>query len=530
MKKTKLIMPLVAVMTLSITASADTVIDEAAAFVKNSVSAPSVGTIGGEWAVLGLARSGAYVDEKYFDDYYTRVEAYTKEHGGVLDERKYTEYSRVAIALTSIGHDPRNVGGYNLLLPLADFNKTVWQGINGSVFALIAFDSGDYEIPYNSEAEVQATREMYVENILSRQNEDGGFGLITGGESEVDMTAMAVTALSEYTSIEGVSAAVDRSVSYLSSQQLESGGFISGKYENLESAAQVMVAMTSLGISEKDERFVKNGNSVYDNILTFKRADGFSHEVNGAADAMANEQALYAIASYERAKNGKNKLYDMSDVVLKNSGADSSENKEILEPVNEGVSFGDVDEAHGKKEIEALAKYGVINGKAENVFAPEDSMTRAEFAAIVVRGLGYSAEEISRSNTGRFSDVNDSDWFAGYVGLAERSGIINGVSETEFNTYGTITREQAAVMVSRAMTAAGIGSTVVSGEAEIRDMLSQFGDYKTVSGWAEEGRTVCYREGILSQSDMRIEPQRAIMRFEVAKMIYNMAVKGELIK
>ena len=529
MKSIRLIMPLIAAMTLNITASADTVLDEAAAFVKNAVPAPSIGTIGGEWAVLGLARSGADVDEKYFDDYYARVEAYTSEHGGVLDERKYTEYSRAAIAITSIGRDPQNVGGYNLLIPLADFNETVRQGINGSVFALIAFDCGDYEIPHNSGAEVQATREMYVENILSRQNEDVGFSLIKGGESEVDMTAMAVTALSEYTSIAEVSEAVDRSVSYLSAQQLASGGFGGAGSENLESSAQVMVAMTSLGISAEDERFVKNGNSVYDNILSFKRADGFSHEVNGAADEMSNEQALYAIAAYERAKAGKNKLYDMSDVVFKNSGTDYSGDKETLKPVNEGISFGDIDEAHGKTEIEALAKYGVINGKVENVFAPEDSMTRAEFAAIVVRGLGYGTEEISQSRTERFSDVRAADWFAGYVGLAARSGIINGVSETEFNPNGTITREQAAVMVSSAMMVGGIGSTSVSGEAEIRDMLSQFGDCNKVSDWAEEGLTVCYREGILSQEELSIEPQRAIMRFEVARMVYNMALKGELI-
>lgn len=514
---------------LSVQVCADSTLDEAAAFVRNAVSAPGIGTVGGEWAVLGLARSGADIEDKYFDDYYQRVVDLTKECGGALDDRKYTEYSRVAIALTAIGRDPRNVGGYNLLLPLSDFDKTVWQGLNGPVFALIAFDCGDYEIPVNPDARVQATREMYVNEILAHQREDGGFSLTDIGKSEVDITAMAITALSEYTSLTEVSKSVDKALNYLSARQLDNGGFLNEGSENIESTVQVMVALTSSGIPDSDERFVKNGKSVYDNILSYKSDGGFLHEPDGGVNEMANEQALYALAAHERAANGKNKLYDMSDVIRVGEDTENTDISEKLPVVNEGISFGDVDEAHGKKEILELAKYGVINGKAENVFAPEDSMTRAEFAAIVVRGLGYTQEDAQESITERFDDVKMGSWFAGYVGLAERCGIIKGISETEFDPQGTITREQAAVMVSRAMMVGGIGNTGVSSDTEIRDMLSQFGDYKSVSDWASESLTVCYRENILSQSDMAIEPQRPIMRFEVAKMIYNMAVKGGLI-
>lgn len=530
MKKTVSIFAAITVAALmSVQVCASSELEDAAAFVRNTVTSPSVGTIGGEWAVLGLARSGADITDEYFDDYYSRVVDFTEEHSGVLGDRKYTEYSRVAIALTAIGRNPQNVGGYNLLLPLADFDKTVWQGLNGPVFALIAFDCGDYKIPVNPDAKVQATREMYVNEILSYQSEDGGFALTDGGKADIDMTAMALTALSEYTSVAEVSEAVERSVNYLSSQQLESGGFSGADGENLESSVQVMVAMTSLGIPDNDERFVKNSNSVYDNILRYKSESGFSHELNGAVNEMSNEQALYALAAHDRAVNERNRLYDMSDVAKAEESTENTDVSEKLPIVNESVSFDDVDELHGKKEIEELAKYGVINGKSENIFAPEDSMTRAEFAAIVVRGLGYNAEDAENSITGRFDDVQRSDWFAGYVGLAEQCGIINGISETEFSPNGIITREQAAVMVSRAMMVGGIGNIEVGGESEIRDILSQFGDYTSVSDWARESLVVCYRENILSQSDMTIEPQRPIMRFEVAKMIYNMAVKGNLI-
>ena len=161
--------------------------NKSAAYMLSSVKAPEVGSIGGEWAVLGLARSGYSVPANYFEDYYVRVEKYVKDCSGVLHERKYTEYSRVILALTSIGRDPSNVAGYNLLTPLGDFEKTIWQGLNGPIWALIALDSGNYNIPKNTAAKTQATRQLYIYEILSRQQKDGGWNLTGTGDSDPDM-------------------------------------------------------------------------------------------------------------------------------------------------------------------------------------------------------------------------------------------------------------------------------------------------------------------------------------------------------
>lgn len=126
--------------------------------------------MGGDWAVIGLARSGCRVPDSYFSDYAKRVEQAVAACGGVLSERKYTDYSRVILALTAIGGDPSNVGGYNLLLPLGDYEKTVFQGLNGAIWALIALDSGNYEIPVNQDATIQATRQHYVEPFWMRSS------------------------------------------------------------------------------------------------------------------------------------------------------------------------------------------------------------------------------------------------------------------------------------------------------------------------------------------------------------------------
>ena len=98
--------------------------------------------------------------------YGERVAAYTAEQGGILHNRKYTEYSRVILAWTAIGRDASDVGGFNLLTPLADFEQTVFQGINGPIFALLALDSGNYEIPENIATSNQATRDMYVKSFV----------------------------------------------------------------------------------------------------------------------------------------------------------------------------------------------------------------------------------------------------------------------------------------------------------------------------------------------------------------------------
>lgn len=96
--------------------------------------------------------SDAAVPQSYWDNYYSNLENYVKAHNGVLHSRKYTEYSRVVLALTAIGKEPSNVAGYNLLTPLGDYDKTIQQGINGPIWALLALDSGNYAMPVNAEA------------------------------------------------------------------------------------------------------------------------------------------------------------------------------------------------------------------------------------------------------------------------------------------------------------------------------------------------------------------------------------------
>lgn len=93
-------------------------------YLQAQVAEPGAGSIGGDWLVFGLVRSGVKVPQKYYDTYYNNVEAAVREKNGVLSERKYTEYSRTVLALTAIGKDPASVAGFNLLKPLAISNRS----------------------------------------------------------------------------------------------------------------------------------------------------------------------------------------------------------------------------------------------------------------------------------------------------------------------------------------------------------------------------------------------------------------------
>ncbi len=279
---------------------------------------PIVGSIGGEWEVIGLARSDLNIDKSYFEKYQNNVVNTLVEKNGVLSTAKYTEYSRVILSLTSIGSDVTNVGSYNLLSYLSDFNKVKRQGINGPIWALIALDSNNYEIPTNENPSNQTTRENLIEYIISKELSNGGWALI-GNTPDPDITAMAVTSLAKYyNSNEEVKKSVDRGITALTKMQNSSGEFSSFGTVNSESTSQVIVALCSLGINpDTDKRFIKNGKSLVDILLSYYVGNGFSHTKGSNYNQMATEQGFYGLVAYYRLCNNKNFLYNMTDVYEK---------------------------------------------------------------------------------------------------------------------------------------------------------------------------------------------------------------------
>lgn len=312
---------------------------------------PANASIGGEWAVIGECRYGMK-NAPWYRAYYNNLmdilkktaEAMQESAGGSttgtttggnekivplkLDSRKSTENSRAILALTSMGLDASDIEGYDLTGALSDMTYVKKQGINGPIFALIALDSGNYEIKplASGTAKTQVTREKLVTYILDNELKNGGFCL-SGTSPDPDVTAMALQALAPYykgstdvsEQVRGqVTEAVNRGIGVLSEIQNEDGTYSSWGTKNAESTAQVLVALSGLGLDgDTDVRFIKNGHSVLDGLeqfyLTGKGA--FEHVASDGGNQMATEQAFYALVSYDRYKNNKNTLYDMTDAV-----------------------------------------------------------------------------------------------------------------------------------------------------------------------------------------------------------------------
>lgn len=289
-----------------------------------TVTEPVFGTTAGEWTVFSLARGGYYAkDNAYFTDYYDRIvetvntTAANVNLNGALHKSKSTDNSRLIVALSAIGKDATSVGDWNLVEAYSA-NGFTWikkQGINGTIWALIALDSGNY-------ATTDATiRQQCVDSILSLQHDDGGWSLMANKAlaSDPDITGMALTALYPYRDQEAVAEACGEAFDCLSAMQHDNGTYASGGSECSESCAWVIVACTAWGLNpDTDSRFIKNGKSVLDALLTHYVAEEamFQHIVGAGSNAMATDQSCYALVAYDRFINGKTGLYDYSDVTF----------------------------------------------------------------------------------------------------------------------------------------------------------------------------------------------------------------------
>ena len=290
----------------------------------DTVKEPTFGTNAGEWTVFSLAR-GEYFnkDTVYFTDYYNRIvdtvntTAASVNLNGALHKNKSTENSRLIVALSAIGKDATAVGDWNLVEAYSanGFDWIKKQGLNGTIWALIALDSNNYA---TSDATI---RQQCIDSILSLQHDDGGWSLMANKTyaSDPDVTGMVLQALYPYRNQEAVATACAEAFACLSEMQHDNGTFASGGSECSESCAWVIVACTTWGINpDTDSRFVKNGKSVVDGLLSHYLEDKsqFEHIVGAGANGMATDQSTYALVAYHRFVNNKTALFDYSDVIF----------------------------------------------------------------------------------------------------------------------------------------------------------------------------------------------------------------------
>ncbi len=474
---------------------------------------PSVGSVGGEWAVLGLARSGEKVPPGTFERYYENVTRYF-ESLGEKGLSKSTDASRIVLALCAIGKDPQKAGGssFDLLSVLSDYDFAVKQGGNGAAFALIALDCRDFAIPQKTGT--SDVRGKIVFYLLEKQKKDGGWALdVSQSASDPDLTAMVLTALSRYRGREDVDGAVNRALSFLSAQC--SSGAI-GK--NSESLSQLITALCELGISPRSERF-RIGKTDCFTMLSgyYVKGKGFLHEKQDKnVNKMSTEQALYALASLSRFEKGKNSLYSMQSETggfcLSRAFAERyGEGKRTFEST--GKKFADIAGRECEKAVLVLSSENIVKGKTSERFDPSESITRAEFAALLVRGLG-----LTERSTDVFRDVRKDDWFCGSVGAAYRAGLIKGVSSDRFDPNGRITLAQMSAMLARA--ARSCGADTLRESVRSGTILGFYCDAGSIPAYAKDDFAFCLYGGLLCGKDGRLRAEEEATRGEAAVSLY----------
>ena len=335
------------------TQSVSTVLNATMAQLAATVTEPVFGTTAGEWTVLSLARGGHFAkDNTYFTGYYDRIvetvntTAASVNLNGALHKNKSTENSRLIVALSALGKDATSVGDWDLVEAYSanGFSWIKKQGLNGTIWALIALDSNNYA---TSDTTI---RQQCIDSILSLQHDDGGWALQANlaYASDPDVTGMALTALYPYRDQPAVAAAAEEAFACLSAMQHDNGIFASGGSECAESCAWVIVAATTWGINpDTDSRFIKNGKSVVDGLLAHYRSDSasFQHIIGAGPNAMATDQSCYGLVAYDRFINGKTALFDYSDVTFEEAAPEADEMTATMglpAEINGGDSFNGV--------------------------------------------------------------------------------------------------------------------------------------------------------------------------------------------
>lgn len=505
----------------------NTILSETAATLEKTPA--TVGSIGGEWAILGLARSGLG-SASYFEAYRKTLRQYVRACDGVLHKRKYTEYARVTLALTVLGENPEQFAGYDIAACLGDTQKILAQGTSAAVWALVALDGADLSEQY------AAAREVYLDKVLSSARKDGGFSLTDAVASDTDLTAMALIALAPYGDRESIKAAVQNGFDFLSRVQLADGGFATAGKPTAESTAQVLTALCTYGISVEDERFVKNGHTVLEALLQYHTPNGFHHTMDDTSpNAMATEQSFYALTAYTRACDGKKALFDLSDAAENiNATAGAGQSGSGLAGKDPAISslpvrfpektFADIAAHPDKRAIEALTARGILNGRNDTTFDPNGKVTRAEFCAMTVRALGMDAQ---KSGAAPFDDVEQNAWYAPFVNTAYAYGIVNGLSEHTFAPGGSISREQALVMLSHAAGLCGLKDTL--SEEAVRMALAPFSDASSISTWAKNETAFCLAHGIYRSEEAFFQPTEAESRAGLATMLFGLLNAADLL-
>ncbi|WP_235533064.1 S-layer homology domain-containing protein [Paenibacillus sp. Leaf72] len=187
--------------------------------------------------------------------------------------------------------------------------------------------------------------------------------------------------------------------------------------------------------------------------------------------------------------------------------------------------FSDVTQHWAKKAVNDMGSRMIIEGNENGLFNPNRDISRAEFAAVIVRGLGLRLENGAAS----FSDVSASDWYSSAIHTAYAYHLIDGFEDGTFRPNDKITREQAMVIIAKAMTLTNLKAQLAN-EAAAQTLLP-YKDAANAAEWAKNGIADSVLAGIVSgRTSAELAPKAFITRAEVAAIMQRLLQKSYLIQ
>lgn len=255
-----------------------------------------------EWAIMDMIAygQGSAMSQSALDSYIEKTKEMLKS------ATQSTDFSKAAIILTSLGMDARSIllgdgESFDIIDHIANGEIT---SISDSVFALLAYDSGQYDV-----SGYKWNRAELIQDIKDRRLSDNGW-TYWGDQADPDMTGMALSALAPYyladRDIYDVSEYVEKAITCLEQMQEADGSFASWGTKNSCSTAMAIIGLAATGVDAgTDARFVKNGRSAVDGLVQFKTKDHLFGNSDTEYNAFATEQGFRALVAYHGLKANK---------------------------------------------------------------------------------------------------------------------------------------------------------------------------------------------------------------------------------
>jgi len=395
------------------------------------------------WVILALEAAGEKIDDPGWT-------VGGNSPGGFISNcseelKSSCDYARTLLALSSSQQKP-SYNGTDLISSILSFQQEDGQFawivrgekgfINSHIWSILALDAAGEQVPDSEKAR---------QWLADRQNNDGGFGWCEGVPSDADDTAAAIRALMVLGENLEESAVIKGALLYLKSCQGEDGGFSSGYLggdkSNAASDAWVIQALISTGQSPTAEVWSRNNKNAVTHLLGLQDPSGFFNYMPGvdAGPIQTTATALISLCGLP--------------------GQAGAGPQVPVPPESAMPSFTDVPSSYWAYEpIGELVKTGVLSGYPDGTFKPERPVNRAEFAAMIVRGLGLSADDYAGDSS--FKDVPADFWAFTSIHICVENRYVTGMPGEIYNPNGNITGAQMAAILVRALPgqAPGAGS------------------------------------------------------------------------